>query len=108
MLRRKIKQLADPTNLVRFPFRTTLHEHPTTYLAHKVCGGADGERMMTRRLSTPGTVPFALMPTRYLGGEREIIRSRCGRERPGSSLPHSFMVGSSAAGARAACCCVRT
>ena len=36
MLRRKIKQLADPTNLVRFPFRTTLHEHPTTYLAHKV------------------------------------------------------------------------
>ena len=38
MLRRKIKQLADPTSLVRFPFHTTLHEHPTTYLAQKVCG----------------------------------------------------------------------
>ena len=35
MLRRKIKMLADPTELVRFPYQTTLHEHPTTYLAHQ-------------------------------------------------------------------------
>ena len=35
MLRRKIKQLVDPTELVRFPYQTTLHEHATTYLAHK-------------------------------------------------------------------------
>ena len=41
MLRRKIKQLADPTELVRFPFRTTLHESPTTYLAHKARASRD-------------------------------------------------------------------
>ena len=35
MLRRKIKMLVDPTELVRFPYQTTLHEHPTTYLAHQ-------------------------------------------------------------------------
>ena len=35
MLRRKIKMLIDPTELVRFPYQTTLHEHPTTYLAHQ-------------------------------------------------------------------------
>ena len=53
MLRRKIKQLTDPTNLVRFPFRTTLHEHPTTYLAHKVRGGGGERRIMIRSSSTP-------------------------------------------------------
>ena len=39
MLRHKMKQLVDPTNLDRFPYRTALREHPTTYIAHKVSRG---------------------------------------------------------------------
>ena len=39
MLRHKMKQLVDPTNLNRFPYRTALRETPTTYLAHKVKRG---------------------------------------------------------------------
>ena len=35
LVRRKIKQLADPTRGSTFPFKTVLFEHPTTYLAHK-------------------------------------------------------------------------
>ena len=35
LVRRKIKQLADPTRASTFPFKTVLFEHPTTYLAHK-------------------------------------------------------------------------
>ena len=37
-IRRKLKRLVDPTQLTRFPFKTPLHEHPTTCVAYRACG----------------------------------------------------------------------
>ena len=35
LIRGKLKHLSDPTDVIRFPYRTELHERPTSYLTHK-------------------------------------------------------------------------
>ena len=49
LIRHKLKQLVDPTRLTRFPFRTPLNEHPTTYLAQKHRGLVTARKILKRR-----------------------------------------------------------
>ena len=62
MLRHKVKVLADPTAVRRFPFHAPLHEHATTFLAQKHRGLLVARRMLKQEaahrrrsmLPTPG------------------------------------------------------
>ena len=53
-IRRKMKRLVDPTQLTRFPFKTQLNEHPTTYLAHKHRGLVVARGILRRRAIIAG------------------------------------------------------
>ena len=57
LIRRKLKLLADPTTLSRFPYVAgPLHEHPTTYLATGTAGVVD---MLPGPTTRNYTVPVA-------------------------------------------------
>ena len=64
--RSRLKRLVDPTQIVRFPFKTPLYEQPTTYLAAKHSGLVVARRMLKRR---------ALRRTKATAGARSVAEA---------------------------------
>ena len=64
LVRSRLKRLVDPTQIVRFPFKTPLYEQPTTYLAAH--SGLVARRMLKRR---------ALRRTKATAGARSVAEA---------------------------------
>ena len=102
LVRKRLKRLVDPTQTARFPFRTPLYEHPTTYLAAKHRGLIVARRMLRRRGSLQSgkssrasiTAMFANGPgSGGAGGEAAgaVMRVVQYRNRRGRTLSQTFL-----------------